>query len=119
PIRTFNRLGRSEDTPFLVADNKTLYFSSDRESKGQYDIYRAVRTGEGWKHWTDPIKLSDTINSEGWDAYLKTNESGSWAYFSSVNKTNGKADIFKVKLFEENPFIVLSGRIVNAKNNRP
>lgn len=118
-IRGLNPLSSSEDTPFLQADNKTLYFSSDYRTKGDFNIYKVTRMADDWKHWSNPVKLSDTINSEGWDAYLKTNEKGSWAYFSSKNKTNASADIFKVKLFEENPFIIVSGRILHAKNNRP
>lgn len=119
PIKALNSFRGSEDTPFLQADNKTLYFSSNYETKSNYNIYKVTRMADDWKHWSTPVPLSDSINSEGWDAYLKTNEKGSWAYFSSVNKSNGGADIFKVKLFEENPFIVVSGRIVHAKTNRP
>jgi outer membrane protein OmpA-like peptidoglycan-associated protein len=118
PIRPLNSK-EAEDSPFLLADNKTLYFSSDYETKGNYEIYRVTRMADGWKNWSDPVRLSDTINSEGWDSWLKTNVKGSWGYFSSNNKGNGSADIFKVKIFEENPYVVVSGRIVHAKNNKP
>jgi outer membrane protein OmpA-like peptidoglycan-associated protein len=118
PIRSLNSHG-SEDTPFLVADKKTFYFSSDYESKGNYEIYRVTRMGDDWKNWSDPVRLSDTINSEGWEGWFKTNVKGSWGYFSSTNKANGSADIFKVKIFEENPYVVVSGRIVHARNNKP
>lgn len=118
PIRALNS-PRSEITPFLLADNKTLYFAGDYYVRGQFDLYKATRSGNNWKEWSEPVKLSDTINSPGWEAYLKTNTRGSVAHFSSTNKTIGDADIFKVKLFEENPFVVVSGRIVHAKSHRP
>ncbi len=108
----------SEDAPFLAPDGKTIYFSSDRSSKGQYNIYKSARTGTDWEDWTKPQPLSDTINSNGWDSYFRTNKNGSWAYFSSTNKSTGGADIFKVKLFEENPFVVVTGKVMNAKNRK-
>ncbi|HEY8934915.1 MAG TPA: OmpA family protein [Cyclobacteriaceae bacterium] len=118
PLRTLNTM-LSEDAPFLSTDNKTLYFSSDREAKGQYSIYKTSRSLDDWKTWSKPIKLSDTINSNGWDSYFKTNAKGSWAYFSSTEKSLGGADLYKIKLFEENPFIVITGRILHAQNKRP
>lgn len=118
PIKALNS-NASEDTPFLLADNKTMYFSSNYET-GHYDIYRVTRMGDDWKrNWSAPVHLSDTVNSTGWEAYLKTNTTGSWAYFSSTNKSTGGADIFKVKLFEENPFVIVSGTIKHSINNRP
>jgi outer membrane protein OmpA-like peptidoglycan-associated protein len=118
PIKDLNS-SRNEDTPFLQADNKTFYFSSDYHEKGQYDIYKTTRTTDRWKRWTEPIKLSDTINSRGWEGYFKTNVKGSWAYFSSTQDALGGADIYKVKLFEENPFVVVSGKIIHAKSKKP
>ncbi|MFM9840612.1 MAG: OmpA family protein [Cyclobacteriaceae bacterium] len=109
----------NEEAPFLSADGKTIFFSSDRSVKGQFDIYKATRTGGDWKDWSAPVKLNDTINSSGWESYFKTNAKGSWAYFSSTNKSMGRADIYKVKLFEENPFVIVSGTVVNAKTQLP
>lgn len=118
PIRALNS-SRSEDTPFLQSDNKTFYFSSDYDDKGQFDIYKTTRVNDGWKKWTEPKRLSDTINSKGWEGYFKTNSKGSWAYFSSTEKAIGGADIYKVKLFEENPFVIVSGKVLHAKSKRP
>jgi outer membrane protein OmpA-like peptidoglycan-associated protein len=117
-LKTLNS-SRSEDAPFLLADGKTIYFSSDRTAKNQFDIYKATRTGEDWKNWSEPKRMSDTINSIGWESYFKTNKKGSWAYFSSDNKSNGNSDIYRVKLFEENPYVIVSGKILNATNQSP
>lgn len=118
-IHKLNVMTRSEDSPFLQADNKTLYYSTNYQRKGNYDIYKAVRISDGWKRWSAPEKLNDTINSEGWEGYFKMNTKGSWAYFSSTEKSIGGADIYKVKIKEENPFVIVSGRILHEKSKRP
>ncbi len=118
-IKTIKSMWSSEDAPFIQADNKTIYFSSDIEQNGQFDIYKIIRTGEGWHDWSDPVKLSDTINTAGWDSYFKTNAKGSWAYYASTEKSIGGSDIYRVKLFEDNPFVIVSGKILNAQNKKP
>jgi outer membrane protein OmpA-like peptidoglycan-associated protein len=102
----------SEDSPFLSSDNKTLYFASDRRQKNVFDIYRSVRTSETEK-WSAPILLSDTVNSSSWDSYFKTNTKGSIAYFSSTRVLTNGADIYAVKLIEENPYVVITGKVRN------
>lgn len=119
-IKSLKARRTSDEAPFLQVDDKTLYFSSDIEEEGEYNIYRTVReVDDDWESWTEPVKLSDTINTRGWDSYFKTNAKGSWAYFSSSEKSSGGADIFKIKLFEENPTVVVSGKILNAHNHKP
>ncbi len=110
---------QNNEAPFLTSDNKTIYFSSDRKTKGDYNIYKSIQTGTGKNKWGPPILLSDTINSVGWESYFRTNQKGSAAYFSSTTNSFGKADIFKIKLFEENPFVIISGKVYNKKNLRP
>ncbi len=109
----------NDETPFLAADGKTIYFSSDRVEKGQFNIYKSVCQGGDLQKWSAPKALSDTINTSSWESYYKTSRKGSWAYFSSNNKSKGGADIFRVKLFEENPFIIVNGTVVNATTQNP
>ncbi|MBT1702492.1 OmpA family protein [Chryseosolibacter indicus] len=109
--------GANEEAPFLSVDGKTLFFSSDRAKKGNYNIYRATRTGNEMKKWSKPVVLSDTINSPGWESYFKTNNTGSWGYFSSTAKSGTNADLFQIKLFEENPVVVIEGTIRNSKTD--
>lgn len=115
-LKTLNE--SKESTPFLLADNKTLYFTSDRRGK-QLDVFKTTREGTGWDIWSKPLPLNDTINSVQNEEYLKTTVNGSWAYFSSAANSHGKADIFRVKLYEENPFIEITGTVVNAITKRP
>jgi outer membrane protein OmpA-like peptidoglycan-associated protein len=63
--------------------------------------------------------LSDTINTVSWESYYKTNLKGSWAYFVSDRNGTTKSDIYRVKLFEENPYVVVSGTVINTQKNSP
>lgn len=109
----------SDESPFLSTDKKTIYFASDRVEQNQFDIYKSTRPGSGDLNWTQPIKLSDTVNSKNWENQFKTTVKGSYAFFSSTNKTTGGADIFTVKLFEENPFVIVKGNVVNSNTQLP
>jgi outer membrane protein OmpA-like peptidoglycan-associated protein len=119
PLKTLNTR-YNEEAPFLSPDNKTLYFSSDRKQKGSFDLYKSQRNRTDSKDatWSEPVALSDTINSKEWDSYLRTNAKGSWAFFSSTRGTPGNADIYIVKLFEENPFVEVKGFLKNSISGR-
>ena len=116
PLAALNR--GKQTSPFLLMDNKTMYFSRDLKGK-QQDIYKTERQGTDWNNWSSPIALNDTINSMQSEDYLKTNRQGSWGYYSSTNNSLGKADIFRVKLYEDNPFVEVSGTIINSVTKRP
>ncbi|MBX7124530.1 MAG: OmpA family protein [Cyclobacteriaceae bacterium] len=118
PKRLADISSRQQDqAPFLSADGKTLYFASDRS--GNFDIYATHPKNEKWKEWSKPVRLSDTINTKGWESYFRTTLKGSVAYYASTNQSTGAADIFKVKLFEENPFVEIKGIVTNARTALP
>lgn len=75
--------------PFLTADGKRLYFSSDFPIQGKVprsdtDIWFVERTEleNGEKGWSDPIHTGPIINSDGWDIYTSLTTDGT-LYFSS------------------------------------
>ena len=89
----------TETTPFLAADGKTLYFSSNREGgKGSNDIWVCKRKDETWINWTEPTNLGEPINTDQYDAYYTISAAGDYAYFISSNNSLGKKDIFRLKL---------------------
>jgi OmpA-OmpF porin, OOP family len=89
----------TETTPFLAADGKTLYFSSDREGGlGSNDIYVCKRKDDTWVNWTEPINIGAPINTEDYDAYYSIAAAGDYAYFTSAKNSVGKKDIFRLKL---------------------
>ena len=87
----------SETTPFLSADGKTLYFSSDRPGGlGSQDIYLTRRLDDTWQHWRKPQNLGSPINTEEYDAYYSIAAKGDYAYFMSGKGSLGKKDIFRL-----------------------
>jgi OmpA-OmpF porin, OOP family len=94
----------TETTPFLAADGKTLYFSSNREGgKGSNDIWVCKRKDETWIHWTEPTNIGEPINTDQYDAYYTISAAGDYAYFISSNNSVGKKDIFRLKIDQPKP----------------
>jgi OmpA-OmpF porin, OOP family len=94
----------TETTPFLAADGKTLYFSSNREGgKGSNDIWVCKRKDETWINWTEPTNIGEPINTDQYDAYYTISAAGDYAYFISSNNSVGKKDIFRLKIDQPKP----------------
>jgi outer membrane protein OmpA-like peptidoglycan-associated protein len=86
PISPVINSEKNEDSPFLSADGKTLYFSSKgHNSSGGYDFYKSeLKNGE----WTYPENLGYPMNSAGDDIYLSFTDDGKTGFFSS-NRNGG------------------------------
>ncbi|MCU0447903.1 MAG: hypothetical protein MUE85_23635 [Microscillaceae bacterium] len=95
--------GASETSPFLYADNRTLFFSSmGHRGYGSNDIFVSYRLDDTWTNWSEPQNLGPWINTPEWDAYISMPNSGKYIYFASYKDSLGDADIFRAKLSEEN-----------------
>lgn len=89
-----------EVTPFLAADNKTLYFASNRPGGvGQFDMYMTRRLDNTWTHWTEPVNLGPNINTTGNDINYIIAPAGEYAIFSSDTPGRGK-DLYQITLPE-------------------
>jgi outer membrane protein OmpA-like peptidoglycan-associated protein len=102
-----------ETTPFLSADKKVLYFSSDgHDGFGSADLFKSERIGDGWTNWTPPENLGENINSKGFDAsYIVLDE---WTAMFSSNRNRTFSDIYEVTFARENQTIAL---IVSSDTN--
>ncbi len=113
----------TEMSPFLAADRKTLYFSSDGFSGyGSKDMFITRRLDNSWTNWSEPQNLGPMINSANWDAYYSVPASGEFAYFSSENNSLGKTDIFRVRLPKEmrpDPVVLVRGKVLDANTMEP
>ena len=94
PISPLINSEKNEDSPFLSADGKTLYFSSKgHNSSGGYDFYKSELVNGDW---TFPENLGYPMNSSGDDIYLIFSEDGKTGFFSSNrNGGFGGMDIYK------------------------
>lgn len=112
-----------EVTPFLAADGKTLYFSSNgHRGYGNNDIFIARRLDDTWTRWSEPLNMGPVINTSDWDAYYSVAASGEWAFYTSYTNSVGRADIFRIQLEElQKPDIVslISGKVLDAHTSEP
>ena len=95
----FNDDVHSTGHPALSADNKKLYFVSDREGGiGQTDIY-AVDINED--SYGEPVNLGDKINTEGREMFPFVSQD-STLYFSSDGYLGlGLLDIYKSNIIKD------------------
>jgi OmpA-OmpF porin, OOP family len=111
-----------EASPFLAADDNTLYFSSKGFSGyGGSDIYRTVRLDDTWTKWSEPENLGSEINSKFDDLFFNIPASSEYAYFSKGVSENN-VDIFRLKLpafMLPNPVITVKGKLIDAKTGKP
>jgi outer membrane protein OmpA-like peptidoglycan-associated protein len=119
---TINTYG-SEETPFIAADGKTLYFSSNgRPGYGDNDIFMSRRLDNSWTKWTEPLNLGPQINTASWDAYYTITASGDYAYLGSTDHSLGLTDIFRIKVSESakpEPVVIIHGKVLDKITKQP
>jgi outer membrane protein OmpA-like peptidoglycan-associated protein len=110
----------SERTPYLHADGKTLYFSSNGHAGfGDLDIFKTVRLDDTWKNWSKPVNVGSILNGHSTDWGFKLNLSGNKGYFAGIRKdTFGETDIYEVyplplRAEPASSSLVLKGRLTN------
>ena len=111
-----------ENSPFLAADSKTLYFSSKGYSGyGGYDVFISRRLDDSWKNWTEPENLGKSINSSEDEIFFNIPPSGDFAYYSRTD-TEYDADIYRIQLplfFKPEPIALLKGHIYKEGTGEP
>ncbi len=87
----------NEETPFVSADNSTLFFSSQSHyTMGGYDIFYSILEDN---KWGTPINIGFPINTTGDDLFYFPLGNGLVGYISRVMDTGfGKEDIYRVEI---------------------
>ena len=121
--QVINSVG-NESAPFLAADDKTLFFSSDGfAGYGSDDIFMTRRLDDSWTKWSKPQNLGQNINTKESDIFFTLPANGEYAYFSSGGKeANGQLDLFRLRipdLFKPKPVVEIRGRVLNKVTGKP
>jgi hypothetical protein len=89
----------NEETPFITADGKTLYFSSyGHYNMGGYDVFYSSLLDDGT--WAVPINAGFPINTTDDDIFFVPAENGIFAYFPRLlSEGLGRTDIYKIEIF--------------------
>ncbi len=112
----------SETSPFLAADERTLYYStSGLPGYGSNDVFMTQRLDDTWENWTEPKNLGPDLNTPKWDAYYTFTADGSYVYYISAGRNN-KSDIFRKKVPQSarpQPVVLVKGKVLDAKTKQP
>lgn len=84
-----------EEFPFLHADGKTLYFSSNgHPTLGEHDIFKSTLQESGW---SSPAHLGYPVNTRGYEGGLVLTANGATGYFfSKRGSPPDNADLYQV-----------------------
>ena len=107
-----------EQTPFMHADNRTLYFASNGwPGYGGSDLFMTRKKLDG--HWSKPINLGYPINTIDNEGSIAVASDGTQGYIASDRiDSRGGLDIYKVILSKNtraNKTNYLRGLIADAK----
>ena len=109
-----------EDSPFILSDGKTLYFSSNGDkSMGGYDVF--VSHLEEGGAWSTPENLGYPISTPHDDLYFSLSADGETMYFSSVHaEGKGDKDIYYAKIKKKTANVMLvNGQVIDGETKDP
>ncbi|MCU0356372.1 MAG: OmpA family protein [Cyclobacteriaceae bacterium] len=119
--KTLNTVA-DESAPFLMDDERTLYFSSNGFSGyGGADIYVTERLDDTWTNWSEPRNLGPRINSPGDDLFFNIPNASDYAYYSRQVSENN-FNIFRTRLpIYKQPeiWVTVKGTLVDANTGKP
>ena len=109
-----------ERSPYIHADNKTLYFASAGwPGFGQFDLFKSQIDSLG--QWSSPTNLGAPINNNYDQTAIHIIMNGSLGYLSSADST-GQLDIYSVNIpqhIQPIPVAYIQGYVYNAENETP
>jgi outer membrane protein OmpA-like peptidoglycan-associated protein len=113
----------NDQTPFIAADGKTLYYSTNgKPGYGNNDIFVTRRLDDTWTRWSAPQNLGPQINTANWDAYFSMPASGEYAYLVSNDIPASRSDISRIKIAQPSqpePVVILYGNTYDKTTKQP
>ena len=106
--------GDCEKSPRIMADNRTLIFSSIRkDGVGGFDLYQSFQEDDG--SWATPVNL-EYINTEEDDQFASVSAAGDLMYYY----TSG--DIYTVTIpdkYRKYKLVTVDGKVIDAITKQP
>jgi outer membrane protein OmpA-like peptidoglycan-associated protein/Tol biopolymer transport system component len=103
-----------ERSPRIMADNKTLIFSSERAGgKGGYDLYQTQLQEDD--EWTVPVPL-DYVNTTDNEQFPGISASGELLYY---NDSKNILSIVIPEPFRQFKNVIIQGKVTDADNQDP
>jgi hypothetical protein len=92
----------NEESPFLSADDKTLFFSSRGHfNMGGYDIFYSTLLDNG--EWSVPLNLGYPLNTTDDDLFFRPINQGYEGYIAKeIPGGYGKQDIYRIEIYSNN-----------------
>jgi outer membrane protein OmpA-like peptidoglycan-associated protein/TPR repeat protein len=113
-----------EETPFILNDGKTLYFSSQGHyNMGGFDVFHSRKMPNG--KWSTPLNLGYPISTVGNDLFYLPKKNGEYAFFALNSNERDipelkDNDIYALKITppkNQMTEIILKGTITLQDNN--
>ncbi|MEO6305531.1 MAG: OmpA family protein [Bacteroidia bacterium] len=112
-----------ETAPFLAADDRTLYYTSDGlTGYGGSDVYMVRRLDSTWTKWSEPENLGPKVNTSNDESFFTVSASGNKVYFTTESETAGDFDLYSLALpknLKPSPVILVKGKVIDSKTNQP
>jgi hypothetical protein len=103
----------------ILADNKTLTFSSIRDGGyGDFDLYKSEKLADGT--WTTPINLGSFINNDVNNLLISIPASGDVMYYNTGE--SDYTDIYVVPIptnMQPESVFIITGYVYDMKNQNP
>lgn len=119
--KVLNSVG-DESSPFLAADDETLYFSTNgRGGYGSFDVYVSKRLDDTWTNWSEPQNMGPDINTDRDDLFFNIPITGNYAYYTKAI-SDDDADIFRVEMplrVMPKDVIIVRGTLRNKETGEP
>lgn len=112
----------NERSPFISADGRTLYFSSNgHPGWGNHDLFMSRLLDDGT--WSEPVNLGQPINSYGDDAFLTIPARGDKIIYASQRAdARGALHLYEAKLppqFRPGPVTLVAGTVYDRDSHEP